>query len=149
VIVRIAERTVSKLAHLTQGGENSPMVHSGIAGANARRLWPHDLTICNLISGFAALREIFRFRGPFLAISSWIAAPALRYLRVLFKAGLHLGSHSRMRAIHKTLLECDPVNHSVTRARSRLCGDAHCRCSLREMTFVRQATAIIASRSAR
>jgi hypothetical protein len=37
-----------ELAHVTLDGENNPMVHQGIAGGNARRLWLHHLTICNL-----------------------------------------------------------------------------------------------------
>ena len=37
-----------ELAHLTLDGENNPLVHQGIGGGNARRLWLHHLTIRNL-----------------------------------------------------------------------------------------------------
>ncbi len=37
-----------ELAHLTLDGENNPLVHQGIGGRNARRLWLHHLTIRNL-----------------------------------------------------------------------------------------------------
>ena len=37
-----------ELAHMTLDGQNNPLVHQGIAGGDARRLWLHHLTIRNL-----------------------------------------------------------------------------------------------------
>nr|MBC8869354.1 right-handed parallel beta-helix repeat-containing protein [Planctomycetota bacterium] len=37
-----------ELAHLTLDGQDNPLVHQGIGGSNARRLWLHHLTIRNL-----------------------------------------------------------------------------------------------------
>ncbi len=37
-----------ELAHLTLDGQNNPLVHQGIGGGDARRLWLHHLTIRNL-----------------------------------------------------------------------------------------------------
>lgn len=37
-----------EVAHFTIDGENSPLVHQGIGGGNARRLWLHHLTVRRL-----------------------------------------------------------------------------------------------------
>ena len=37
-----------EVAHLTIDGENNPLVHQGIGGGNARRLWLHHLTVRRL-----------------------------------------------------------------------------------------------------
>lgn len=37
-----------ELAHVTFDGQNNPLIHQGISGGNSKRLWLHDLTVCNL-----------------------------------------------------------------------------------------------------